>query len=80
MQKSDAERRGDALRQLAARGYATVPHAAVLMDLHHHTLRRYIEEGRIRVTWVGKRAWISAETIDRYNADKVDEEPPSFSL
>lgn len=65
--RSEAEHRGDAIAQLQSLGRCNVPNAAVLMDLHHHTLRRYIDQGFIEAFWIGKRPWLMAEEIERYN-------------
>jgi excisionase family DNA binding protein len=67
--KSEAERRGDALYQLEQLNRCTVPHACVLMQLHHHTLRKYIDQGIIEVLKIGERNWVSREEIDRWNRD-----------
>jgi hypothetical protein len=67
--RSEAERRGDALAQLKRLGRCSIPHACVLMNLHHHTLRHYVEEESVEAFWVGKRAWITQEEIDRYNRE-----------
>ena len=65
------EQRGDALRQLKERGLqaATVPKAAVLMGIHPHTLRRYIEIGKVKTMLIGKRHWVPLEVIELYNRE-----------
>ena len=67
--RSLAEHRGDALRQLEELGRASVPNAAVLMDIHHHTLRKYIDDGSVEAILIGQRPWISKEEIERFRGD-----------
>jgi hypothetical protein len=69
MKKSDAERRGDALEQLQELGRANVPNAALLMGIHPHTLRKYIEEGVVAVILFGKRPWVTDVEIARFNRE-----------
>lgn len=69
MKKSDAERRGDALEQLSQFGRANVPNAALLIGLHPHTLRKYIEDGDVAVIMIGARPWVTQQEIDRFNRE-----------
>jgi len=64
--RSEAEHRGDALRQLQALGRVSVPNAAVLMGIHPYTLREYIERGYIQTIPIGKRHWVTEEEIEHY--------------
>jgi hypothetical protein len=66
MRKSEAEHRGDALRQLQELGRVSVPNAAVLMEIHPYTLREYIQKGFVEAFWIGKRPWIMGDEIERY--------------
>jgi excisionase family DNA binding protein len=66
---SEAEKRGNALRQLKELGRCSIPNACVLMQLHHHTLRKYVEEGAIKALMIGKRPWIEKDEIDRYQRE-----------
>jgi predicted site-specific integrase-resolvase len=67
--RSRAEHRGDALRQLEQEGRCTVPNAAVLMGIHHHTLRAYIEDGSVQGFLIGKRWWVTQEEMQRYKSE-----------
>jgi hypothetical protein len=48
------------------------------MHMHPYTLRDYIEKGFVNVLMIGKRPWIVADEIDRYNQEgKLSPEPPA---
>jgi hypothetical protein len=78
--KSEAEKRGDALRQLAQVGRCSVPNACVLMGINHHTLRKYISEGCVEVLYIGKRPWVMAYEIERFQREGKRTQNPSPSF
>jgi hypothetical protein len=64
--KSVAERRGEALRQLETLGRVSVPSAALILNLHEYTIREYIARGFLDAFMIGRRAWITAQEISRF--------------
>lgn len=69
MRQSEAERRGAALAQLEKLGRCSVPNAALLMGIHHHTLRKYAETGEVEAFWVGTRPWFMKAEIERFHRE-----------
>lgn len=67
--RSTAEHRGDALNQLKEFGRCSIPNAAVLMGVHHHTLRNYVESGEVEAFWLGTRPWVTKDEIERYQRE-----------
>lgn len=64
--RSEAEHRGDALRQLQALGRVSVPNAAVLLGIHPYTLREYIQRGYVDTFLIGKRHWVTKDELEHY--------------
>lgn len=76
------ELRAKALQRLLMRGHATIPQAAELVGVHHHTLRAMIARGEVRTINIGHRKYVTQSEINRLKSGGTnsDDEYSAFQI